>query len=58
MEFFEKQVVNLKAGTREVIQGYLDNNPELWDSQSHFIRCALEREFRRLRAEGKFSQKV
>lgn len=58
MEFFERISFTLKEGTGKVIDGYLENYPDMWENRSHFIRCALEREFRRLRSEGKFSSEV
>ena len=55
MDFFERKAVTLKKGTSQIIEGYVNNYPSLFDNYSHFVRCALNREFRRLRSEGKFS---
>lgn len=55
MEFFERKTVTLKEGTSQIIEGYVINHPSIYENYSHFVRCALEREFRRLRKEGKFS---
>lgn len=56
--FFERQSYSLRLGTNQVIRGFCENYPDLFENPSHFVRCALEREFRRLRREGKTSQKV
>lgn len=54
MEFYERISFTLKQGTGTLIDKYVEKYPDLWENKSHFIRCALEREFRRLRKEGKF----
>lgn len=50
--FFDETLKNcrVRSGTTQLVEKYVSALPGVYDNKSHFVRCALEREFRRARS--------
>ena len=54
VEFFEHKSYSLTEGTDEAIQKFIDQHPQDYDNKSHFVRCAIIKQFREERKKGKY----